>query len=86
MPDHVHLVLNIPPKYSVSHTVGFLKGKSAILIRRHLTGRNRGFTGKHFWSIGCFVSTGGLDELMVREYVRHQEQVDDEQQSGLFSL
>jgi putative transposase len=66
MPDHVLLVLQIQPKYSVSHTVGFLKGKSAILIHRHLTDRNRGFTGKHFWSIGYFESTVGLVEQMVK--------------------
>ncbi|HIO46233.1 TPA: hypothetical protein EYN23_02610 [Candidatus Poribacteria bacterium] len=51
--------------------VGFLKGKSVILIHRHLTGRNRGSTGNHFWSIGYFVSTVGLYERMVRKCVRH---------------
>ena len=74
MPDHVHLCLSIPPKFSVSQTVGFLKGKSAIRIHREYLGRRRNFTGFHFWSRGYCVSTVGLDEQKIREYIRKQEE------------
>ena len=73
LPDHVHLCLSIPPKYSVANTVGFLKGKSAIRIHREHLGRERNFTGYHFWARGYCVSTVGLDEQTVREYIRNQE-------------
>ena len=76
MPDHIHLVLNIPPKYSVAMVVGYLKGKSAIQIHRKMLGLKKGFTGKHFWSRGYCVSTVGLDEAMIRAYVRRQEELD----------
>ena len=64
MPDHVHLCLSIPPKFSVSHTVGFIKGKSAIRIHRELL-KTKKMTGLSFWSTGYFVSTVGLDEEMI---------------------
>ena len=69
---HIHMCISIPPKYSVSHVVGFIKGKSAIAIARQL-GRGRNFTGESFWARGYFVSTVGLDEEMVRAYIRDQE-------------
>ena len=74
MPDHVHLCLSIPPKYSVANAVGRLKGKSAIRIHREYLGRVRNFTGLHFWARGYCVSTVGLDEEMIRKYLRNQEQ------------
>ena len=74
--DHVHLCLSIPPKYSVAHTVGLLKGKSAIRIHREFLGRERNFTGFHFWARGYCVSTVGLDEQVIREYIRNQEEQD----------
>lgn len=77
MKDHVHICLSVPPKYSVSNVVGFIKGKSAITIARHFGGRQRNFTGEVFWARGYFVSTVGLDEEMVRAYIRHQEQEDE---------
>ena len=80
MSDHVHLYLSIPPKYSVSHTIGFLKGKSAIRIHRELL-QERRMTGKHFWSRGYYVSTVGLDEEEVRNYIRRQEEFDHQQES-----
>lgn len=83
MPDHVHLVLSIPPKFSVAMTVGYLKGKSAIRIHRELMGAKRGFTGKHFWSRGYCVSTVGLDEQRVKEYVRNQEELDRQAELAL---
>ena len=75
MPDHVHMCISIPLKYSVSHVVGFIKGKSEITIARQL-GRGRNFTGQSFWARGYFVSTVGLDEEMVRTYIRDQENED----------
>ena len=75
MPDHVHLVLSVPPKFSVAHTVGFLKGKSAVRIHRELL-RERRVVGLHFWAAGYCVSTVGLDEAAVRKYVREQEKLD----------
>ncbi len=70
MPDHIHMCISIPPKYAVSNVVGYLKGKSAISIARRFKGRQRNFTGEHFWARGYFVSTVGLDEDMVIEYIR----------------
>ena len=77
MPDHVHMCLSIPPKLSVSNAVGYIKGKSAISIARHFGGRQRNFTGEVFWARGYFVSTIGLDEEMVRAYIRNQELEDE---------
>ena len=77
MRDHIHMCISIPPKYSVSHVVGYLKGKSAIAIARKFRGKQRNFNGEHFWTRGYFVSTVGLDEEMVREYIRHQEEMDE---------
>ena len=74
MPDHIHLCLSIPPKYSVSNTVGFLKGKSAVRIHRELQGQRR-MTGLHFWATGYCVSTVGLDEQVIRQYIREQEEL-----------
>ena len=76
MLDHIHVCISIPPKYSVSHVVGFIKGKSAIAITRQL-GRRKNFTGENFWARGYFVSTVGLDEEMVRAYIRDQEKEDE---------
>jgi len=80
MPDHVHLCLSIPPKYSVANTVGFLKGKSAIRIHREFLGREKNFTGLHFWARGYCVSTIGLDEQVIREYIRNQENEEKRQE------
>jgi len=84
LPDHVHMVLSIPPKHSASSVLGYLKGKSAIMIHREMEGVRHGFTGRHFWAKGYFASTAGPDEEMIREYVRHQEEAGDEGQLGLF--
>ena len=78
MPDHVHMCLSIPPKFSVAHTVGFLKGKSAVRIHRELL-RERRMTGLHFWATGYSVSTVGLDEGRVRKYIREQEKLESRQ-------
>jgi len=82
MPDHVHMLLSVPPKYSVSQVVGFLKGKSAIHIARNYAGKKQNFTGYHFWARGYFVSTVGRNEEQVREYIRNQE-VEDKRRDQL---
>ena len=76
MPDHVHMLVSIPPKYSVSQVVGFIKGKSAIHLARVYGERKRNFVGQHFWARGYFVSTVGRDESVIREYIKNQEQED----------
>jgi putative transposase len=77
MPDHIHMCISIPPKYAVSNVVGYIKGKSAIQIARKYGGRQRNFTGESFWARGYYVSTVGLDEAMVRAYIRNQEAEDE---------
>ena len=78
MSDHVHLLLSIPPKYSVSHTMGFLKGKSAVRIHRELMGHRQSI-GAHFWATGYCVSTAGLDEKLVRKYIQDQNDLEAHQ-------
>ena len=76
MPDHVHMMLSIPPKYAVSQVVGYIMGKSAIHIARTYGERKRNFVGQHFWARGFFVSTLGRDEELIREYIQRHEQED----------
>jgi len=84
MPDHVHMMISIPPKYSVAQVIGYIKGKSAIHIAREFAGRKRNFVGQHFWARGYFVSTVGRDEAVIREYIRDHEREDQRQdQLGL---
>ena len=71
MSDHVHMCLSIPPKYSIASTIGYIKGKSAVRIHRGMG--NKRVTGLHFWSTGYCVSTVGLDEETIKEYIRNQE-------------
>ncbi len=75
MPDHVHMLISIPPKYSVAHVVGFLKGKTALYVA-HKHARKRKYRGYHFWARGYFVSTTGYNEQVVRRYIRNQEKQD----------
>ena len=75
MPDHIHLLLSIPPKYSVSNTIGFIKGKSAIRIHRDLL-KTKKMTGLSFWARGYCVSTVGLDEEKIRKYIKEQDKKD----------
>ena len=81
-PDHVHMMISIPPKYSVSQVIGYIKGKSAIHIARTFAGQKRNFVGQHFWARGYFVSTVGRDETVIREYIR-QHEADDRRQDQL---
>ena len=76
MADHVHMLLSIPPKHSVSAVMGFVKGKSAIHVARVYAGRRRSFVGQHFWARGYWVSTVGKDEAAVRRYIQEQEKED----------
>lgn len=85
MPDHIHMCLSIPPRYSVAQAIGRLKGKSAILIHKRLFKRGKNLTGYHFWARGYCVSTVGLDEAVVREYIRNQE-TQDRQTDGQLLL
>jgi len=80
--DHVHMMIRIPPKHSVSQVVGYIKGKSAIRVARDFMGRHQSFKGYHFWARGYFVSTVGIDERVIREYIRNQEQNDQKRDQG----
>ncbi len=75
--DHVHMFISIPPKYAVSNIVGYIKGKSAISIAREFMGLKRNFTGENFWARGYFVSTVGIDEEVVKNYIQNQEREDE---------
>ena len=76
LPDHVHMLISLPPKYSVAQVVGFLKGKTAIHIARVYARRRRSFVGQQFWARGYWVSTVGRDEVAVRRYIQEQEKED----------
>ena len=73
---HVHLLVSIPPKYSVSQVIGYIKGKSAIQIAREFADRGRNFAGQHFWARGYFVSMVGRDEGVIRAYIQQQKRED----------
>jgi len=75
-PDHVHMMIAIPPKYAVSQVIGYIKGKSAIHLARVYGERKRNFVGQHFWARGFWVSTVGRDERVIREYIQKQEEED----------
>ena len=74
--DHVHMLIKIPPKYSVAEVIGYIKGKSAIAVARQFGGRQRNFNGERFWARGYAVSTVGFEEVQIREYIKNQEQID----------
>ena len=78
MPEHVHMGIAIPPKVAVAQVMGFLKGKSAIAIARQFGGKERNFTGEHFWARGYAVSTVGFELEQVRAYIRKQEDEDSD--------
>lgn len=81
MPDHVHMCIEIPPKYAVASVIGFLKGKSAIAIARQFKGKQRNFSGESFWARGYAVSTVGFELETVKHYIREQDTAD---KSGQF--
>ena len=78
MRDHVHICVSVPPKYSTAFVIGFLKGKSAVRIHRGVL-RAKRVTGLHFWARGYCVSTVGLDEATIRQYIREQEELEKRQ-------
>jgi putative transposase len=84
LPDHIHLLLSVPPKYSIAMTVGYLKGKSAVRIHRELMRTKGTLFGRAFWSRGYCVSTVGLDEAMISRYIQGQEKDERDQERGLF--
>ena len=82
--DHVHMLIAIPPKYSISEVVGYIKGKSAIAVARQFSGKKRNFNGERFWARGYAVSTVGFEESQIRSYIKNQEQLDGASESGSF--
>ena len=76
MPDHVHMLLNEPPKVAVSSVVGYIKGKSAIHVARHFMKRHRNYAGESLWARRFFVDTVGRDTEKIRRYIREQEDED----------
>ena len=77
-PDHVHLIMWIPPKYAVSQVMGYLKGKAAIRIMQKYEQLRKRYWGRHLWSRGYCVSTIGIDEEQIRQYVKWQEKKEQE--------
>jgi len=85
--NHVHLLCSIPPKLSVSSYMGFLKGKTAIkVLRSYPKLRKKVYWGNHFWSRGYFVRTVGLDEDLIRRYVKYQNKNDKDQDNNGISI
>jgi len=82
MPDHIHMLLSVPPRYSVAVTIGYLKGKSATRIHRELLKTKGTLFGRSFWARGYCVSTVGLDEDQIRRYIRDQEKLQQDQDQG----
>jgi len=82
MPDHVHMLLSVPPRFSIAMTVGYLKGKSAIRIHRDVSKVKGTLFGRSFWARGYCVSTVGLDESTIRQYIQDQEQRQQNQEQG----
>ena len=76
MKDHVHMLISIPPKYSVAKIIGFIKGKSSIWVAQNIANKQKNFVGHKLWARGYFVSTVGLDEKIVKSYIQNQESSD----------
>jgi putative transposase len=86
LPDHIHMVLSVPPKYSVAMAIGFLKGKSAVRIHRQVLKTKGTLFGQTFWARGYCVSTVGLDEDQIRQYVRDQERLQKDREQPEFDF
>ena len=80
MPDHIHMLVSVPPKYSIAMTIGYLKGKSAVRIHRQVLGTKGTLFGRSFWARGYCVSTVGLDEHQIRQYIKKQEKLEKDQE------
>jgi putative transposase len=76
--DHVHMLISIPPKYSVAEVVGYLKGKSAIAVARQFGGKQKNFNGEKLWARGYAASTVGFNEVEIKNYIRNQDQLDSQ--------
>ena len=76
MPDHVHLLLSIPPKYSIAQVMGYLKGKSSLMMFDKHANLKYKFGNRHFWAEGYYVSTVGLNESTIKKYIQEQENHD----------
>ena len=74
--DHVHMLIQIPPKYSVAEVIGYMKGKSAIAVARQFGDKKKNFNGEKLWARGYAVSTVGFEEAQIHSYIKHQEQLD----------
>jgi putative transposase len=82
MPDHIHMLLSVPPKFSIAMTMGYLKGKSAIRIHREVLRTKGTLFGREFWARGYCVSTVGLNEEQIRQYIRDQEKMQRDLDQG----
>lgn len=84
--DHVHMLITIPPKYSVAEIMGYIKGKSAIAVARQFGGKQRSFNGEKFWARGYAVSTVGFETDQIQAYIKHQQQLESQgfDESGSF--
>jgi putative transposase len=80
MPDHIHMLVSVPPKYSIAMTIGYLKGKSAVRIHRQVLATKGTLFGRSFWARGYCVSTVGLDEHQIRQYIKEQEKLEKDQE------
>lgn len=76
--DHVHMLITIPPKYSVAEVIGYIKGKSAIAVARQFSGRTKNFNGERLWARGYAVSTVGFEEAQIKGYIKNQQQLEGE--------
>ena len=86
MPDHIHMLLSVPPRYGIAMAIGYLKGKSATRIHRELLHTKGTLFGRSFWARGYCVSTVGLDEVQIRRYIREQEKLQRDQDQGELNL
>ena len=75
--DHVHILISIPPKYSVAEVIGYIKGKSAIAVARQFGDKKKNFNGERLWARGYAVSTVGFEEETIKSYIKHQERLDE---------
>ena len=82
MPDHVHMLLSVPPRYSIAMAIGFLKGKSAIRVHRDVSKVKGSMYGRSFWARGYCVSTVGLDEAVIAQYIQDQNKHERAQDSN----
>jgi putative transposase len=80
--DHIHMLLSVPPKFSIAMTMGYLKGKSAIRIHREVLWTKGTLFGREFWARGYCVSTVGLNEEQIRQYIRDQEKMQRDLDQG----